>query len=186
MNLRSLLKRYLPERHKIQDHKHLQHFGDLLHDPNLWHLTRRSTAGGVAIGLFCAFIPIPIQMIIAAGAAILLGVNLPLAVIFAWISNPVTITPLFFFAYEIGSWILDKPVHLTTFEFSFQWAADNLGRIWQPLLLGCFIMGSFSAAIGYTAVRLLWRLSLVHKWEVRRVSRQNRTRRQDDKKTKRN
>ena len=55
MSLRSIFKHYLPAHHKIKEHPHLRHFGDLLHDPDLWHLTRRSTAGGVAVGLFCAF-----------------------------------------------------------------------------------------------------------------------------------
>ena len=168
MGLRTILKRYLPERHTFQDHRNLRFFGRLLHDPDIWHITRRSTAGGVAVGLFCAFIPVPIQMVIAAGVAILLRVNLALAVIFAWLSNPITIAPMFIFAYKIGTWLLNVPTQQVMFDFSLQWFTDTFIFIWKPLLLGCFILGSLSAATGYIAFNLLWRLALVRKWEARR------------------
>lgn len=152
----------------MQKHKHLRFFGELLHDQNIWHLTRRSSAGGVATGLFCSFIPVLGQTIIAAAAAIIFRINLPLSVIFVWVTNPVTFAPLFFFAYKLGTWLLDEPLKQVAFEFTWQWFTDKLIHIWEPLLLGCFILGSLSAAAGYIAVRLIWRLSLVRKWELRR------------------
>ena len=76
---KKLIRRYLPDAHKIRDHKHLRLFGTLLHDPNLWHLNRRSVAGAFAVGLFMAFVPMPFQMIPAAALAILLRVNLPIS-----------------------------------------------------------------------------------------------------------
>ena len=169
MSLRPFLKRFLPEPHKVKEHKHLRFFGTLLHDPDLWHLTRHSSAGGVATGLFCAFIPVPIHMIVAAAVAILLRVNLPLAVIFTWLTNPLTFAPIFIFAYKTGSSLLNKPVRQVSFELSFQWASETLIHIWKPLLLGCLILGSLSAIIGYISVKLLWRLSLVRMWENRRL-----------------
>ena len=51
-----------------------------LHHPNLWHLHRRSVAGGVAVGMFCGLIPGPFQMIGAAIMSVLFRVNLPVAV----------------------------------------------------------------------------------------------------------
>ncbi len=171
MSLRTFIKRHLPERHVFQDHRHLRFLGILLHDPNIWHLNRHSSAGGVSVGLFCAFIPLPVQVLIAAAAAILLRVNLPLAVVFAFITNPLTFTPLFFLAYTIGSSLLNVPVKNIAFEFSFLWFSETFIHIWEPLVLGCAILGTLSAAAGYTAVRLLWRLSLVRKWEERRLRR---------------
>src|SRR3990170_6990731 len=121
MSLRSFFKRYLPEHHKIREHQYIRHFGSLLHDPNIWPLTRRSSAGGVAAGLFCAFIPLPIHMIVAAAVAILFRVNLPLAVVLTWITNPLTFAPVFYFAYQVGSWLLRVPVQNIAFEFSIRW-----------------------------------------------------------------
>ena len=166
--MRSFFKRHLPERHKVQEHKILRYFGTLLHDPNIWHLTRRSSAGGVATGLFCSFIPLPIHMVVAAALSILFRVNLPLAVLFTWVSNPLTFAPIFIFAYELGAKILSRPARHLDFDFSFHWLAQKLIIIWQPLLLGCFILATLSAVSGYFAVRLLWRLSSVRKWEERK------------------
>jgi len=166
--MRSIFKRYLPARHTFQEHRFLKMFGRLLHDPNIWHLTRRSTAGGIATGLFCAYIPLPIHMLVAGAAAIILRVNLPLAVIFTWITNPVTVAPIFIFAYELGATILDRPARIIEFNYSFQWLMEKLGDIWQPLLLGCFILATASAVAGYITVRLLWRLSAVIRWKDRK------------------
>jgi uncharacterized protein len=170
--MRSFFKRHLPERHKVQEHKYLRYFGSLLHDPNLWHLTRHSSAGGVATGLFCAFIPLPIHMIVAAALSIILRVNLPLAVLFTWITNPLTFAPIFIFAYELGSKILNRPARQLNIDFSFHWLTEKLVILWEPLLLGCLILATLSALTGYSAVRLLWRLSLVRKWEERKIRRQ--------------
>lgn len=172
MTLRSIFKRYLPKQHEIADHHYFRHFGSALKNPNLWHLTRRSSAGGVATGLFCAFIPIPVQMLIAALLAILFRVNLPLAVIFAWVTNPVTFAPIFIFSYKLGTWLLDEPVRQVAFELTLEWFTDKLIHIWEPLLLGSMILGSLSALAGYIAIRLIWRMALVRKWDERRRRRQ--------------
>jgi len=106
---RKFLKRLLPDHNKMSEHPHLQHFGERLREPKLWHLNRRSVSGAVALGLFIAFMPIPGQMILAVLLAIYFRVNLPISALAVWITNPVTIAPLFFFAYKVGSWILQVP-----------------------------------------------------------------------------
>lgn len=169
MSLRTFFKRFLPEPQRIREHKHLRYFGTLLHDPNIWHLNRRSAAGGIATGLFCAFIPLPVHMIVAAGIAIFLRVNLPLAVAFTWITNPFTFAPVFIFAYKLGSMLLNLPVKHLAFEFSFTWLGEIFVKIWEPLLLGCLILATISSLTGYFTVSLLWRLLLVRKWAVRKT-----------------
>ena len=169
MNLRSFFKRLLPEPHRIRDNRHLRYFGDLLHDPSIWHLNRRSAAGGIAIGLFCAFIPLPVHMIVAAAFAILLRVNLPLAVVLTWITNPLTFAPVFYFAYQVGSWLLHEPVLNIDFEFSIQWVQEIFVNIWEPLLLGCVILAVLSSLTGYFATILLWRILLLRQWSGRKT-----------------
>ena len=61
---KKMIKRLMPDHHTIKNNKHLQIFGTLLHNANLWHLNRRSVAKVFAVGLFCAFIPIPFQMVL--------------------------------------------------------------------------------------------------------------------------
>ena len=171
MSLRSFFKRFLPEPHRVRNHKHLRHFGDLLHDPGIWHLNRRSASGGIAVGLFCAFIPLPIHMIVAAAVAILFRVNLPLAVVLTWITNPLTFAPVFYFAYQVGSWLLRVPVQNIAFEFSFHWLQEIFVHIWQPLLLGCGILAVLSSLTGYFATSLLWRILLLRKRSARKSRR---------------
>ncbi|MCB1903170.1 MAG: DUF2062 domain-containing protein, partial [Gammaproteobacteria bacterium] len=74
---KQIIKRFAPDHEVIRNHKHLRIFGNLLHDPNLWHMNRRSVSGAFAVGLFWAFIPIPMQMVAAAAIAIIARVNLP-------------------------------------------------------------------------------------------------------------
>ena len=93
------LKRYMPKEHDIRNHKHMRYFGKLLHDPNIWHLNRRSVAGAFSVGLFMAMVPVPFQMILAAAAAIPCRVNLPISVGLVWITNPLTMPAIFYFCY---------------------------------------------------------------------------------------
>tara|TARA_R110002072_G_scaffold155883_3_gene306318 strand:+ start:8855 stop:9484 length:630 start_codon:yes stop_codon:yes gene_type:complete len=170
MSLRNFLKRYLPKKEHIHKHGGLHLLSDYLHDPNIWHLHRRSSAAGAAIGMFCAFIPFPVQTIISAALAILFRVNLPLAIVFSFFSNPVTIPPLFFFAYQIGAMLLGLDEKDVKFSFSWEWITNTLVHIWEPLLLGCFIMGTISSILTYSIIRLIWRLTAISKWEKRRKS----------------
>ena len=159
---KQFIKRYLPDPHKIREHKHLRLFGQLLHDPNLWHLNRRSVSGAFSVGLFAAFVPVPFQMVLGAAGAIIWRVNLPISVGLVWLTNPVTMPPVFYFCYKLGTWILGTPLHEgITFELSFRWIMEELSTIWQPFLLGCFVSGVVSAVAGNVIIRLLWRLPAV-------------------------
>lgn len=168
---RKLIKRHLPDHHKFREHKHLKRFGTLLNDPNIWHLNRRSVSGAFFVGLLCAWIPVPFQMVIAAAAAIAARVNLTISVILVWVTNPFTMAPMFYFAYKIGNWMLGRPAHQFSFELSFDWLMGELGHLWQPFLLGCFIMGIISALAGYVTVRLFWRFHIFQYMKKRRARR---------------
>ena len=167
--MKKIIKAFMPNPKKIREHKHLRIFGDLLHSPNLWHLNRRSVPGAFAVGLFVAFIPVPFQMVLAAAAAIALSVNLPISIALVWISNPVTMPPLFFSAYLLGAAVLGTEPTSLHFELTWTWLSTSLGAIWQPFLLGCFMAGATLAIIGYCSVRLLWRWHIVQHLKQRRL-----------------
>jgi uncharacterized protein len=168
MSLRNLIKRYLPQKEHFHKQSGVHFFSDYLHDPNIWHVHKRSSAGGAAIGVFCAFIPLPVQIICSAALAILFRVNLPIAVISSFISNPLTIPPLFFFTYQLGVKILGIDEKNVDFSLSWDWFGNTLVHVWEPLLLGCFIVGTISSLLAYLLVRLIWRITAVSKWEKRR------------------
>jgi hypothetical protein len=67
-------------------------------------------ARGLAIGLFVAFTPtIGVQLILAAALATLLGASRAAALVPVWITNPVTIPPIYGFTYMVGSWFFPGP-----------------------------------------------------------------------------
>lgn len=166
---KSLIKRLLPRHDKVREHKHLKIFGKLLQDANLWHLNRHSASGGFAVGLFMAFVPLPLQMVMAAAAAIVFRVNLPISVALVWVTNPITMPPIFYFAYWIGTLILGTPPQTEAFQFSLEWFNQGvLNDILLPLLLGSLICGSVAALSGYLLVLWIWRWRAVEKWKLRR------------------
>jgi len=161
------IKRLLPHHSEVKEHKFLKHLGTLLHDPNLWHLNRHSVSKAVALGLFIAYVPLPFQMVLAAILAIWLRVNLPISVALIWISNPITIPPMFYGAYKFGSWLLNQPPQQLEFELSIDWLTNSVGGIWEPLLLGSLVLGSALALAGYLTTRLIWRLWVINHWKRR-------------------
>jgi len=158
----------MPDHQEIRDHRHLKHLGGLLHDRNLWHLNRHSVAGACFVGLFVGCIPIPFQMILAALFAIAFQVNLPVSVGLVWVTNPLTMPPIFYFAYRLGSWILGQPPGQFDIELSIDWLMTGLAGIWQPLLLGSTVLGICSGLLGYIGMQLLWRRLVILKWRKRK------------------
>jgi uncharacterized protein (DUF2062 family) len=166
---RQLIKRYTPDRAALKKHKYLRHLGALLHDENLWHLNRRSVSGGVAAGLFWAMIPLPSQMLAAALSAVLFRINLPISVSLVWVTNPVTIPPVFYFNYLVGTWLLGTTPEKVQFKFSLEWVAAELHAIWKPLYAGSLLSGIVLGAISYGAMRLYWRWHVLKRFRARRA-----------------
>ena len=174
--LRRLLRKLIPGSHEIRRHTFLGRvFGQPLLDPDLWHLSRNSVAWAISIGLFMAWVPAPFQMVLAAGAAILVRCNLPVSVATVWISNPVTMAPMFLAAHKLGGWMLARPPGDFRIELSLRWLFEELGKVWEPLLLGCFVLGLASAILGQMMIRLIWRAHVMVSWRDRRVRRQHRS-----------
>lgn len=174
---KKFLKRFLPDHRTIRDHKHLQIFGKLLHDPNLWHLNRRSVPGAFSVGLIVAFIPVPLQMVLAAAGAIIFRVNLPISVALVWITNPITMPPLFYLQYKLGAWILREPTlpgvryspPPAITDFSFESLVEELGHIWEPFLVGTVILAVFCAVVANLGIRAIWWLHINRYLKKRRA-----------------
>ena len=161
------IKRLMPDHNDIKNNKHLHVFGDLIHNPNLWHLNRRSVAKAFAVGLFCAFVPIPFQMFLAAGVAIIAHSNLPISIALVWITNPLTMAPIYYFSYLVGAWVLNEPAQAFHFQLSWQWVVESLSTIGPAFLLGCGIVSTVSSLVGYILIQGLWRHSVSKQWKKR-------------------
>ena len=164
---RKLFKKWLPDPAEIRSKPALQFMGSLLHDPNLFHLNRHSVSVAAAIGVFVAFLPVIGQMPIAAILALVFRANLPISILLVWISNPLTIPPMFYATYELGRWILDYPSIQFSIEFSWQWLTSEFLKLWKPLLTGSLICGSFFSILSYFAAKTFWRWQVIRNWNKR-------------------
>ena len=154
--MKKTLKRLSPNPESLKSHKNLGWLSKHLHDASLWNFNRRSISKAFAVGLFCAFIPVPFQMILAAPAAVIFSANLPLSVALVWITNPITMPPIYYGCYKLGAWILDVEVQ-QDFVMSLEYVWEVFGVIWQPFLLGCIVVSTVSAIVGYWAIQLIYR-----------------------------
>lgn len=176
---KKFMKRYLPTPEKVQAMQSLRFLGDILHEPNLWHINRHCVARAFLVGIWFCFIPMPFQMLAAAVFAVWFNANLPLSVVLVWISNPVTMPPIFYFNYKIGALALDRPVLSFEFELSWSWISERLLDIGIPLYLGSLIVATVSACLAYLVIQYLWRRKIRSDWQARRIARRRRRRAAD-------
>ena len=159
----------MPRREQLHETRSLQLLRGFFGDPSLWHLHRRSVANAFSIGLFMAWVPVPFQMLLAALAAIVIRVNLPISVGTVWVSNPLTIPPMFYLAYRLGAQLLGVDPGAFDFELSLDWVQSGLLQVWRPFLLGCLVLGLASSLVGGVFVRVAWRVYVVRRRNRRRV-----------------
>ena len=170
---KKLFKRFMPSPEVIQKNPSLKHFSHFLNDPNLWHLNRYSVSTAISIGFFICFLPFPGHTIVVLFAALLFRANLPLTIAAVWASNPFTMGPMYYFAYIVGTHILNVPTEPFHIELSFHWLAHELKLYYEPLLLGSVICGTIFALLGNIMVRLYWRFTVVMAMRERAKKRKN-------------
>ncbi len=175
---RKWLRRWLPDHEKMAKNTFLKHFGHWFTDPRLWHLNRRSVAGGVAAGVIGGLIPGPLQIMTAALLSLLFRVNLPIAALVTLYSNPFTIGPLYWLAYKLGSFITGgnghtalPPLPSLTEHGVVDWLkavlewAEALGA---PLAVGLPALALLLALAGYVLADQGWKLHVRLAWCNRR------------------
>jgi uncharacterized protein (DUF2062 family) len=166
---RKLLKKFMPNEEKLKQHKHLSWLGSYIHEPNLWHLNRKSVARAFLVGLFCAFLPIPLQMLVAAVMAIMIRSNLPISISLVWITNPLTMPPIFYFTYLVGDFFIGDPSSSIEFEMSMEFIQNSISQVWWPLLFGSVLCGLFFGVVGYFAIQGFWAWHVGRNWRKRNL-----------------
>jgi len=171
------LTKHIPTRENVHRHRILKPFAPHLSHSSLWRMTRRSVPRGVAVGLFVGVIIPVMHTAIAAIIAIPLRANVAIAAACTLLINPLTIPPLYYAAYRIGSWELHNDRSLVNPAAAERFSSE-LSRLlfWihqasGPIAVGVLTIAVAAAALGYLGAALLWRSWSHSRWRQRREAR---------------
>ena len=163
MRFLQTLRDRLPKQEDLHESATLTLFGDLWQDRNLWVFNRSSVSTAVGIGIFCAFLPMPFETVVAIFLAIMWRANLPVSITVVWISNPVTWVPLYTPCYLLGARVLQlEPIPLE------QIGLLTLGWHYVALWMGCLLVGITLGIGSRFIIDWLWRLQVRSEWRERR------------------
>jgi uncharacterized protein (DUF2062 family) len=146
----------------------------------------RAIAGGLGLGTFIAFTPtIGVQLILAFVIATFFNLNRPAAMIPVWITNPVTVAPIYTFNYWLGVKFWDGPplsevsglfidigrtmAHLEFWDIKEQFLAVlQMGKdILIPLVLGSVLIGVVTGLLAYVLSLMLLSIFFTRRSEKR-------------------
>jgi len=148
-------------KHALRDTYVHRILGERVFHHGIWALDIDSVAGGLSLGLFVAFTPtIPFHMLLCAIGAILLRVNLPIALAASWVMNPVTALPIYLFARRTGQYFFAHSAigELILNLFSFESRTGKFMKASLYLWAGSLVFSIVSASLGNAAARLVWRI----------------------------
>jgi len=170
------IRRHIPRRETIHEHRMLRPFAHHLTKRELWRMHRRSVPRAVALGLGVGVIIPFMHTIIAALLAIPLRANVAVAAAFTLVVNPLTIPGMYYLAYRTGLWELRADAAVTNPAVA-EHASGELARIlfWiheasGPIAIGILTIAIAAAAAGYGITAIVWRLWLAHKLRRRKLA----------------
>ena len=150
--MRDTLKKYSPKRENVN----LGWLNKHLHDPLLWKWNKQTIAKAFAIGLFCAFMPIPLHTLLAAALAVVFSSNILLSMALVWVNNPITMVPIYYYTYKLGSYILGMKLD-PNFVFTLEYILENLTTTTIALCVGGLIVSPIAAILGYITILLIYK-----------------------------
>lgn len=165
--VRKLNKRIARQVHELREKWYARPFSRVFADPRLWSLQRRSITGAFGVGLAICFVPLPVHIPLAFVLAMLLRLNVPTLVGTVFIVNPLTVVPIYFFAYVTGRALLGETPGDFRFELSWQWLQSGLGPVWKPFLIGCLACALVCGLTGWLVSNRLWLWSVRKRYRTR-------------------
>ncbi|WP_456402529.1 DUF2062 domain-containing protein [Hydrogenimonas sp.] len=130
-------------------------------------VNRKSVTKALLVGIFIAFIPMPFQMLAVLAVSPFIRFNIPIAISMVWLSNPITMPPMYYMEYLTGTWLLGmEPLH--DVSMTMEWFQSHLDDIFIPLYVGTFFYSLTVSVFVYFVVNWLW---------VRSVNRERRAKR---------
>lgn len=161
---RSVFKTYRFFKHprKLKTRPFMRWFARHFLDKRVWKPTQHTFAGGMSIGMFITLQLLPIQMPAATILAAVFRVNIPIAIIMCWVSNPVTMAVLVPLEYKVGKWALALITKVPSTPFPARFP-DDMAEMWIALrehapvmLFGGVLMGAVLAPLSYVVSYATW------------------------------
>jgi hypothetical protein len=128
----------------------------------VWKPDRHTFAGGFAVGSFITVQLLPIQMPSAVILAGLFRVNIPIALILCWFSNPFTVPFIIYIEHWIGSFLLELYTHHPLVGLPCK-IPGSITEIWSvmrehipAIMIGGIALGVVLAILGYSFMFVAW------------------------------
>ena len=172
------LQRWLPSAEKVARLKLMRIFGRHTLNPLLWYVNRHSIAKAVFIGTFWGILPVPLHSLFIILTILWFEVNLPIGLCMAWLTNPLTVVPILYLGFWFGSKIfqvnmINESMLLGVLHQILNWLR-NFGHghidfsLAKILVTGLVIEAVLFAFLFYMATYLIWRWSVLRKWNKRK------------------
>lgn len=167
---RQFFTRISREFRQKKDHPwYLKPFEFILTHPAYFSASRRGIGGGLWIGLIIGLLPLPAHTFLAIVGAILLRVNVPVAVLATWVTNPFTFVPIYYFEYKLGALMLGLPTEALPAEINFDWVLAEIGLRWKPLAYGALTTALSIASTVYLLTSVTWHLVTMRRYRSRHM-----------------
>src|SRR5450631_2869490 len=167
------LKSITPERRTLEKLWCLKPFASLVVDRGCWTFRRTSVIRAFSLGLLIAFVPptpfLPLHLTLCTVLGILLRLNIPVLVATVFISNPFTWFPQIAGSIWVGAKLMGLNLMPVLSQLSHRNFSAQINQLWEPLLLGAFVLGISAAAFGYLLGQCVWRARALYR--LRRRSR---------------
>lgn len=168
--MRKIISKLLPNQEVLKNHLGNSSYANSILQSDCFHINRRSISKAVAIGLFFAFIPLPLQMALAATTAIFFRANFIVAIMMTWITNPITFVPFNYLIFSVGHYVTrnEEVFHsVPAFDFDnffslslFSHYTAWLKQAGISFIVGIPIVATMFSVIGYIVIEIVWRVYL--------------------------
>ncbi|DAB41207.1 MAG TPA: flagellar biosynthesis protein FlhF [Sulfurovum sp. UBA12169] len=134
-------------------------------------INRKTVTKGVFVGLFWAFIPMPMQMLAVVATTPFVRFNVPIAISMVWLTNPFTMPIVYFIEYLTGNFILGRE-GIQDIELTVEWFTTHFSDILVPLYVGTAFYSIVISSLIYFLINWLW-ISSVRKEKDSKILERN-------------
>ena len=121
----------------------------------LLSINRKMVSRAILVGLFIAFIPMPMQMLAVILIAPFFRFNVPIGVSLVWITNPFTMPFIYYIEYMTGNFLLMQE-GVNNMQLTLDWFKNNIADIFIPLYVGTLFYAVIFSVGGFYLANWLW------------------------------